>query len=185
MKSSSLSDEQVVNEVLNTDIEMYEILVKRYDKKLLRYADSIIGNQDDAKDAVQQAFIRAYKNLNSFNSRLKFSSWIYRITHNESVNIMKKSNKLVKKNKDLILKYTGSDETPHDQALHQKDLVNLTRQNLDRIPLKYKEVLTLHYLEEKSYEEISDILRIPLGTVSTRMRRAKLTLKKLFSEKDL
>lgn len=182
MRSSNLSDEAVVKKVLGEDIDKYEILVKRYEQKLYRYAYSIVGDQHDAKDATQQAFILAYKNLNSFNPKLKFSSWIYRITHNESINIMKKNKKLIKKDKDLILKYTDSGEIPHDEALHKKEIIKLTRDNLNSIPLKYREVLSLYYLEEKSYEEISDILRLPLGTVSTRIRRAKQALKKLFNK---
>lgn len=185
MSSRSISDAKTVNLVLKGDIEKYELIVKKYEDPLLRYASTILSSDDDAKDAVQTSFIKAYRNLNSYNSRLKFSSWIYRIVHNESLNMIKKNKKYITTNKDLIMKLIPSDELTEIEKLNKKEISKMVMNNIDQLPLNYKEALTLYYLQEKSYQEISDILRIPLNTVKTRLRRSKNALKQLIERKEI
>ena len=85
-----LSDEEIVEHIRKSDRELYSIIIKRYQEKLLRYANNLIKNEDKSRDAVQESFIKAFINLESFNTKKKFSSWIYRIVHNETLNIIKK-----------------------------------------------------------------------------------------------
>ena len=89
---SRLKDQEIVDLIRTKDKELYSELVKRYEDKLMRYALSIVGNEQKAADVVQQSFIKAYVNLQSFNLKKKFSSWIYRIVHNEAINEIKKYN---------------------------------------------------------------------------------------------
>jgi len=88
--SQKKSDEEVVIAVRTSNKELYREIINRYQVRLFTYARYITGNEDKAKDAVQETFIKAYRNLNSFDASKKFSSWIYRITHNEAINIVKK-----------------------------------------------------------------------------------------------
>lgn len=172
---SRLSDEEVVVIVREAEREVYAEIIKRYQAKLMRYARSITDDEQLGADAVQESFIKAYINLNSFDKNRKFSSWIYRIVHNEAMNLMKKNRKQRPIGEDEDFQ---SDLDLEDEAI-KNELINHTHQCLSQIQMKYKEPLTLFFLEEKSYEEISDILRIPVGTVGTRINRAKGIMNKL------
>lgn len=170
----SLSDEHVVS-LVKKNKQMYREIVRRYEDKLLRYSKYLTGDYDTAADAVQEAFIKAYVNLNSFNTKMKFSSWIYRITHNEAVNQIKK-----KKNKFSIEDFDIADEKNSvEEKLTTKEIAQMVNKCLGEMPVKYKTVLVLYYLEEKSYMEISDIMRLPVGTVGTLISRGKKILKSI------
>lgn len=169
------SDEELVNQVRVNDKNLYGILIKRYQDKLLRYANYLIGDENVSADVVQESFIKAYINLNSFDITKKFSSYLYRIVHNEAVNYFKKNKRqvLMGDNEDF-----DSGLSIEDDYVRKELKINMDK-CLSQIPLIYSEPLSLYFLEDKSYEEISDILRIPMGTVATRISRAKLIMKKL------
>lgn len=170
-----MSDEQLVKIIRSSDKELYAEIIERYQEKLMRYAGYIIGDENMAEDAVQDAFIKAYINLNGFNVKKKFSSWIYRIVHNEAMNMLSRQKKQIPMNEKI----------EHDSGVNLEDefikneLTSRAHHCLEQIPLIYKEPLSLFYLEEKSYEEIGDILRIPIGTVGVRISRAKSMMRKI------
>lgn len=178
-ETNSLTDEELIIRVRTSDKELYSKIVERYEKKLLRYADLLIKNKDKAEDIVQQSFIKAYVNLNGFNTNKKFSSWIYRIVHNEAMNIIKKYKKETPLKLDADFK---SAENVEEEYL-RKELINSANNCLNEMPVIYREPLALQYLEEKSYDEISDILHLPIGTVAVRIKRAKALMKKICQEK--
>ena len=93
LELSKLSDEEVVEITRTKNKETYAEIIKRYQKKLMRYATYLLNDDDKAADVVQESFIKAYENLNSFNSNKKFSSWIYRIVHNQAINLINKHKK--------------------------------------------------------------------------------------------
>ena len=113
--------------------------------------------------------------LNNFDNKKKFSSWIYRIVHNQAINIAKKYQKETPLLEDWD--FEGNDDLEKD--FEQKEIVENVEKCLSEIPLLYSEPMTLYYIEEKSYEEISDILKIPMGTVATRISRAKKIMKNI------
>jgi RNA polymerase sigma-70 factor (ECF subfamily) len=172
---SSLSDKEIVEIVRTKDKELYAEIIKRYQAKLLRYAGYIMGDDQIGADVVQESFIKAYINLNGFDTKKKFSSWIYRIVHNEAMNMYKKNKKQEPMNEQIDM---DSGMNLEDEFI-KNELINSAHNCLEKMPILYKEPLSLFYLEEKSYEEISDILRIPIGTVGTRVNRAKAIMKKL------
>jgi len=172
---SRLSDEEVVKIVRRENKEAYAEIIRRYQAKLLRYAGYLLGDEHLGADAVQEGFIKAYVNLNSFDVKKKFGSWIYRIVHNEAMNLFAKH----KKQEPLDEKIEYDSGIDLEDEFLKNELRSHTHDCLEQIPLIYKEPLSLYYLEEKSYEEISDILRIPLGTVGTRVNRAKGLMKKI------
>jgi len=169
------TDEEMVDKVRLTDQELYVVIVERYQTKLLRYITNLIGDENKAADVVQEAFIKAFINLNSFDIKKKFSSWIYRIAHNEAMNIVKKYRKEVSIPDGVEFESSESIEDDFEQ----KEISLKVLKCLEGIPILYSDPLTLRYIEEKSYEEISDILRIPMGTVATRIARAKKLMKHL------
>jgi RNA polymerase sigma-70 factor, ECF subfamily len=171
------TDEELVK-VAISDKENYLYLMKRYEPKLLRYIHRLTnGSQEDAEDILQEVFLKAYLNLRDFDPKLKFSSWIYRICHNEVISAWRKTKTAPKSvelfDNDLKL----SDNTPLWKELEIK--LNKAKINdvLNNLPIKYREVLVLRYFEEKDYGEIADILKSPVGTVGTLILRAKRQFK--------
>ncbi|HBM45819.1 MAG: RNA polymerase, sigma-24 subunit, ECF subfamily [Parcubacteria group bacterium GW2011_GWF2_38_76] len=170
-----LSDEAIVERVRKSDQEFYSVIMKRYQDRLMRYAGGLIKDKDKATDIVQSSFIKAFINLNGFDTNKKFSSWIYRIVHNETMNLIDKNQK------EAVFPDGFDVESGEDieKDFEKKEIKEKIEKCLADMPVLYSEPLSLYYLDEKSYEEISDILQIPMGTVATRISRAKLLMKKL------
>lgn len=172
-ESDTLSDEALVVLVRTKEKERFSDIVERYQEKLMRYAIRIVHDEQKAMDVVQDAIIKAYINLNGFDEKKRFSSWIYRIVHNEAMNRIKKHQKEIPLPPDFDVR---SEENIEDEY-SRKEMIEKVQMCLDKMPVMYSEPLALYYVDEKSYEEISDILRIPMGTVATRINRAKVLMK--------
>lgn len=168
----SLTDEELVKRIRTEDKELFSYIVDRYQKKLLLYAKYLVRDEDRATDAVQNAFIKCYTNLNGFDTTKKFSSWLYRIVHNETMNMAAK----YKKEQPLDYDPQWENNNIEDQVIRQ-EIERNTAACLAKLPVQYAEPLILFFMEEKSYTEISDILRIPMGTVATRINRGKNYMK--------
>lgn len=173
------TDEEIVELVRIKNKELYAVIIERYENKLVRYAEYLIGDYDKASDAVQDSFIKAYINLNGFDVKKKFSSWIYRIVHNEAINLLDKNKKTLK----LDPKIDFDSGVNIEDSYVKEELVSHAHKCLEEMDLIYREPLSLFYIENKSYEEISDILRLPMGTVAVRINRAKAILKKICQTK--
>ncbi|MFH1412957.1 MAG: sigma-70 family RNA polymerase sigma factor [bacterium] len=175
------TDEELVKIILE-DQNYFACLIQHYQGRLLNYARKITNLPDtEIEDILQDVFIKIYKNLNNFNPDLKFSSWIYRITHNHIISNFRKINA---RPKTVSI---GIDDNFLENIASDMDTgkyvdIGYLRENinkiLDKLDLKYKEVLVLKFLENKNYNEISDILKKPIGTVGTLINRAKAKFKK-------
>lgn len=159
---------------------MFRILVQRYQDALLRYIRRIgCTDPEAAKDILQESFIKAYSNLNDYNPAFSFSTWIYRITHNETMSHFRKQKnrpRVVADESSLYVFETIPDELDiagdADITLRGKAVAEA----LVNVRPQYKEVLVLRFFEDKSYDEIANILRIPTGTVATYLARGKAEL---------
>lgn len=174
------SDEELVKLSVE-DKELFGLLIDRYESKLDRYITRLgVRSPEDRQDVLQDIFIKVYRNLNGFDTSLSFSSWIYRIAHNEAISWYRKKNvrpegHLVNEGDEIIGFLSSKEDTPDisfDKTVNAKQL-NEALQEIDR---KYQEVLVLRYFEHKDYEEISDILQIPVGSVGTLIHRGKKQL---------
>lgn len=177
-----LSDEELTRGVQQGEMHLFGLLVERYEDKMLRYARRFLFNQHDAEDAVQEVFLKAYINMRSFNSTRRFSPWLYRIAHNELLNSLRKKmhEPIPFFDPDTLLPHPVAREQT-DQPINEKELKELISANLDKLPQKYREPLVLYYFQDLSYQEISDILQIPVSTVGVRISRAKLALRNFFT----
>ncbi len=177
------TDEELVRLVLKNKTEAFDILAKRYEDKLLRYGKRFLYNYESIEDVIQNVFIKAYVNIKSFNLSKKFSPWIYRIAHNEFINIIKqrKREPLLFFDADVIFSFAGKDDFLKD--IERKEERKEMENHLSRLKVKYREPIVLYYFEEKDYQEISDILEIPISTVGTRLKRGRMEIKKLLHEK--
>ncbi|MEI6850969.1 MAG: RNA polymerase sigma factor [Candidatus Saccharibacteria bacterium] len=178
-KKDSPSDSQIVTLILKGDVDMFALIVERYEAKLMRYAIYLLKDYDVASDITQETFINAYINLRSYKIDKSFSPWIYRILHNNAMNFIKKSKKtcalgaIDEIGDDFIVKFNSD-------KLLDKNMLNIeVRKCLGKIDIKYQEILGLNFFDNLKYDEISDILHIPTSTVGVRIRRAKMMLKKV------
>ena len=174
------TDEELVALTLE-DAGYFACLVDRYTAPLLRYIHRITNvSEDDAEDILQDTFIKLYENLNGFDGDLKFSSWMYRITHNQVISAHRRLKARPEGNlidiEDTVLHNIMSDIDIVEEV-DAKYLSKHVSEALGKINKKYREVLVLRFFEEKNYREISDILRVPEGTVATHINRAKKGLR--------
>jgi RNA polymerase sigma-70 factor, ECF subfamily len=177
--SDSRSDEELAVAIQGGETALFGELMRRYQPKLERYGRRFLGDGDAIADAVQETFIKAYKNLQGFNAKLTFSPWMYRIAHNVFVNMLRSKSRspIVAVDLDTFLPHASYDD-PADAERDRKDMRQAIDAGLSRVSAHYKEVLILYYLEELSYDEIAEVLRIPRGTVGVRLKRAREALKK-------
>ncbi len=175
------TDEQIAARVQQGDSETFGELIERYSAKLMRYARKFLLDPDDAKDIVQDIFIKTYENIQSFDASRRFSPWIYRIAHNEFVNSLKKrraSRTVFTIDFDTLFPHLTAAETA-DSATLERDMRETLERYLKRLDAKYREPVILYYLESMDYKEISEILQIPVSTVGVRLARARTMLQKL------
>jgi RNA polymerase sigma-70 factor (ECF subfamily) len=177
-----LSDQDVVRQTLK-DRQLFRILVERYQDALLRYIKRLgCTDPEVAKDILQETFIKVYVNLNDYDSSFSFSTWVYRIAHNETMNHFRKQKnrpKVFVDEASLHLFETIPDELDIAREADGTLRGEAAERALTELKPQYRDVLVLRFFEEKSYEEIADILRIPSGTVATYIARGKADLRKL------
>ena len=184
MKSEP-TDERLV-ELSVGNQAFFAVLVSRYEDKFLRYIKRRTRVSDkDAEDILQNIFIKIYLNLNGFDPSLKFSSWGYRIAHNEIVSEHRKrlarpQHELADGDEDIFQNMASDMNIERD--LIARDSRNELRNAVEKLSEKYKDIILLRFFEEQDYESISDILQMPPGTVATRLNRAKKELKALLEQ---
>jgi len=173
-----LSDEQLVEKTQKGDVESFRFLVERYKPKLTRYGSRLLFNKADLEDVVQEIFIKCYRNIKSFDVSRKFSSWVYRIAHNEFINHGKKfSRQLIDYfDFEVLLPKQAAPDNPQED-FDRKQLKEILEKSLAKLDAKYREALVLYYLEGLDYKEIAEILRVSTGTVGIRIMRGKKQLK--------
>ncbi|MCJ7840007.1 RNA polymerase sigma factor SigW [Lederbergia sp. NSJ-179] len=176
---------QRIKEVLKGDQEAFGEIVELFKDKVFQLCYRMLGNRHEAEDIAQEAFVRAYINIHSFNQKKKFSTWIYRIATNLCID------RIRKKKPDYFLdaEVAGSEgltmysqiaaegKSP-DAEVETIELQEIVQQEIMKLPDKYRVVVILRYIDELSLNEISEVLEMPLGTVKTRIHRAREALRK-------
>lgn len=176
MNPPDMSDEQIVAEVRDRNKQLYSEIIRRYHTKLSHYLRKFVRQPDELEDVLQVVFIKAYENLQGFDTDRSFSSWIYRIAHNEAINHIKKNMK-TSVSLDDIEGVLIDEKIDLRQSIDSTLLRSLIEEGLATLKEKYRVIFILYFFEQKSYDEISDILRIPTSTVGTLLRRAKQQMK--------
>lgn len=183
------TDEELVAGTLS-DKEQFGVLMERYETKLRRYIRRLgVHNPDDQSDVLQEIFLKVYRNLNGFDPQLKFSSWVYRIAHNEAISWYRKrtvrpEGHLVGDSEEII-GFLSSSVDSADKMFDEQVNAEVVNKALLTLDQKYSEVLILRFFEHKEYEEISDILKIPIGSVGTLIHRGKKQLKRAINVEQI
>jgi len=181
------TDEELIGRFQDGDIYAFEQIVKRYKDQLLNYAYRFLGAIEDSEDIVQETFLRVFRKRKAYRNIAKFSTWIYTITGNLAKTELRRRRK-----KKLFsisgLKYNNKEyEIPDrkrgpDERADSVVMDEIIQKAIDSLSPKFKEVIILRDIQELSYEEISKIIKIPLGTVKSRVNRARLKLQELLGD---
>jgi RNA polymerase sigma-70 factor, ECF subfamily len=190
-------DYEAVSACQKGDVDAFEVLVEKYQRKMLNIAYRMTGDYEEACDVVQEAFMAAYRTIKKFRGEARFSTWLYTITVNHAKNRLKQMQSRSRheavsiddpvENQDGTYSVEpASGETPIVEQLERKEIQEKVQHCIGSLDDDQREVLVLRDIQGFSYEEISDILKLPDGTVKSRLFRArdamKLCLKKVIGD---
>lgn len=178
-----------IKQVLNGNQDAYAEIVDLYQSRLYHVCYRMLGNKHEAEDITQEAFLRAYINLHTFDQKRKFSTWIFRIATNLCIDRIRKKKPDYHLDAqvpgtdglDMYSQIAASEELPVEQ-LEKMEMQEHLQYEISRLPDKYRSVIVLKYMEELPLQEISEILDLPLGTVKTRIHRGREALRKQMSQ---
>ena len=191
--SKALEDFELIDKaVLELDQQAYAMLMKRYKKAVYFMILKMIRDTDDAEDLTMEAFAKAFKNLHKFKKDYTFSTWLFRIATNNTIDFIRK-----KKLKTMSLNTSMSDDggnsvtidvedddnNPQDEFIRSQR-IEMVRIFVDKLPAKYRKLVELRYFDELSYEEIAQELDKPLGTVKAQLHRSRELLYEIASGKE-
>ncbi len=171
-------EKYIITEVKNGNYERFGELIHIYQSPLYIFINRIIRNNDDAKDLTQETFFKAYRSIKSFKFKSKFSTWLFQIGYNESINFIRKHARHIAIEKSIAIKFI---DDYHIAAVEKNELNEEIEKSLHELKQEQRIALHLLYREEKSYKEIADIMEIPINTVKSHIRRGKDILKQRLS----
>lgn len=187
---SSLEDDALVKEARNGDEQSYKRLVNKYERALYYHILKMVNDKEQVEDLVQEAFVKAFDNLESYNTNYAFSTWLYRIATNHTIDYLRKKKLQTlsidkpRKTKSGEMEMQLEDQSAQaDRNIIRKQRQNIVQHAIDELPEKYRKVIRLRHMEEKSYQEISEELDKPLGTVKAHIFRAREMLYKSLKDK--
>ena len=174
--------ELLIKRAQNGDVAAFEQLIETYERKIYNIALGVIKNPHDASDMAQEAIIKIYRSIRGFKGDCSFGVWIYRIVVNTCLDELRKQKKrsalsLEWAAEDTGLQIKSEDDTP-EQALDREESVRIVRVAIDSLDEDYRVAILLRDIQELSYQEIADITNTNLGTVKSRISRARSQLKR-------
>jgi RNA polymerase sigma factor (sigma-70 family) len=165
-------------------------LMEKYQKPLYFHINKIVHDKEILEDLIQEIFLKAFDNIHSFDASYAFSTWLYRIATNHSIDYLRKrklktlsiDEPYQTKDGELRIELADDDSEADDVILHQQR-VNIIMEAIESLPDKYERIIRLRHMEEKSYQEIAEIMELPLGTVKAHIFRARELLNKYLKDK--
>jgi len=186
-KLSQLSDEELIQRFQEGDQYAFDLIVHRYKDALFNFTYRYLGNSQEAEDVVQETFLRIFRNRFAYRQIAKFSTWIYTIAGNLAKTELRKR----KRRRQVYTSDMGFDDKEFEivdtKADTERDVDSMLTEKLiqaaiDKLPERFRKVILLVDVQELSYEEVSKIMRVPLGTVKSRVNRARLKLQGMLQE---
>ncbi len=184
-QDSRAEDSQIIQQALKGDETAYKKLMRKYHDAIFNFIFKMVHDREQVEDLTQEAFIKAFASLKKFNDEYAFSTWLYKIATNNSIDYIRKR-KLQVYSIDKPIEARDSEfgfELPDegyeaDQELISDQRAVMIREAIAKLPPKYRKVIELRHVDEKSYEEIADVLELPIGTVKAHIFRARELLYK-------
>ena len=188
---SEMGEKELLKKCRQGDRDAFNILVQTYQRQVINLAYGMLSDTEDATDAAQEVFIKVYRNIDRFEGKSSLSTWIYRITSNVCKDFLRKRTRTIQSisiyessedDDDRPMEIKDSSPTPQEH-MEITETQREVRKALDELPEEYKSVIVMYDLEGLSYDEISNVLQCPVGTIKSRLNRARKALKKNLSEK--
>lgn len=187
------SERRLIKKILDGDQTSFEYFIEKYKKLVFHVVYRLIYNIEDREDICQEVFIKAYRNLGTFKNESKLSTWLARIAYNTSLNhISKKKEKMIEdyaSDEESLLEQVKSKEISPATWVEREGTKNILFNEIEMLTEQQKTILSLYHWEEMSYEEIGEIMNLPLGTVKNYLFRARKSLKeqleRKYEEKEL
>ncbi len=187
--TANLTDEELVRRTLEGNPEAFGEVVKRWERKIFALCYGMLGCKEEALDATQETFMLAYKNLKSFRGEAKVSSWLHRIAVNQCLTRMRVDKRNsesyledeVENNPSLIV--AASDNVSPFKSIERQERIGLVRKAINSLPYELKQVLVMKEFEEMTFQEIAEVLDMPVSTVKSRVYLALNLLKRKLEEK--
>lgn len=187
---SSLEDDKLVASAVKGNQEAFRKLVNKYQTPLYYHVVKMVKDREQVEDLIQEAFVKAFDNLKSYNTSYAFSTWLYRITTNHTIDYLRKKklqtmsiNEPVKTRDGEMNVQLPDADAGADRSIIRKQRQKIIRDAIHDLPEKYRQVIEMRHLEELSYQEISEALDLPLGTVKAHIFRAREMLYKELKSK--
>ena len=175
---AKIEDSNLIDRFLSGDEEGFEMLVRKYQDRVINIVHSLGSRIQNADDIAQEVFIKVYKNLSFFNKKAKFSTWLYRITVNTAYSYLKKEKRYIPL---VYVKRQDNFKKAVLDKLEYQEKQKLIDEVLKRLPFKYRTVIVLKEIEGLSYTDIAKTLGCRVGTVESRLFRARRILKNILS----
>lgn len=188
-KMNGINDQTIVERVLKGDVEAYSMLVDKYQDRIYSAVVNYVANREDAIDITQETFVKAYSKLNTFNAGSAFYTWIYRIAVNAAIDFIRKRKSRQADSLDDD-KYTQAGfepvskdmSTDPERVVVKSEQAHMLRKAISQLSDKLRSALVLHDVEGLSQEEVAQILKVPVGTVKSRVSRARIELRYILSK---
>lgn len=173
-----MSDEQLIEQILSGNKETFRLLVEKYQQQVIRIAMGYVHSKEDAEDIVQEVFIQVYRSLNSFQGKSEFSTWLYRITMNTSLNSLNKRHKLfsgLAENLKNIFNRSDDEKTAQQQMV-ESEMEQAIKKAIDQLSDKQRMAFVLSRYEDLSQRKVAEIMETTEGAVEQLLQRAKKNL---------
>lgn len=171
MKAQMNEDTLYIEQFLDGDENGFEALVRKYQDRVLNIVHSLIGKDRESEDMAQEVFLKVYYGLRSFKKHSRFSTWLYRIVVNTTYSFLRKRGNFVN-DENVLENSAAAGENPKD-ALLMKEREAIFRKALAKVPVKFRAAMVLKDIEGLSYKEIAEVLSCRIGTVESRIYRAR------------
>lgn len=172
-------DFELVAKSLQGNQLAFKELVERHHTTAFAVVRGVMGDSDDVEDVVQMVYVKVYRGLDRFRGDSKFSTWLYQIARNEAINAVKKRRLDTIPVEDLVV--AAPEQDGPEAAFRRAAAADELEQAMAHIEERYREVLELRYMGERSYDEISEMTGLPIGTVKTYIHRGKSALKNVMT----
>jgi RNA polymerase sigma factor (sigma-70 family) len=179
------NDEALLKAVKNGDCESFNPLIERYKLPLYKVMYRMVLNRDDAEDLVEEAFIKAYRSIKRFDTKRPFYAWLRRIAVNNAINFLKKERRNLTGPLEFVEQKLSSKRNDPVAMTRQKMMKEKITQAMGKLPKEFRIILSLKVEKDLSYDEISKVLKVPKGTVMSRLARARQKLRKIFEEMEV
>jgi RNA polymerase sigma-70 factor (ECF subfamily) len=181
-----LSDEILVARVCAGQVHVYEEIIRRYERPIVNFIYRMIGDYEQSLDLAQEVFFKAYRSLDRFDPTFRFSTWLYRIASNRSIDHLRKQSPTFlsldepgdpERGEDRVVQLKCPTRGPED-LLSSRELGDRIGEAIDTLPVPYRQLILLRHLQGMAYDDIARVMGLPLGTVKNRLFRAREILRK-------